>query len=245
MIVLFAVAAAHASPDSEFAAASAALAAGNLAAAEAGYRGILTSGPVDADVYYDLGNVLYRESKLAPAILAWRRAEALAPRDPDVQANLDFARRGVIDHLDAPLSSPAFAPWQVAMTAGEGLWLGAAVAGLALLALGMRSVRFGSARFQVPLVPSILFLVAGLVVEAGGAAAGQAPAIGVVVAKEVTASSDLGGGVDLFVLHAGAEVRLTERAAGHVLVQLPDGRKGWLVEESVGSADPFAPFPVL
>ncbi len=241
---------AHASPESDLASASAALAAGDLSGAEAGYRAILASGPMDADVYYDLGNVLYRGGKLAPAILAWRRAEALSPRDPDVQANLDFARRGLVDRLDTPRGSPAFAPWQIALTPGEGRWLGAGLSGLALLVLGVRALgarMFGGtgSRLQLPVAPAVGVLVIGLVVQAGAVASAREPAIAVILPTEVTATSDLGGGVDLFTLHAGAEVRLVERAAGHALVQLPDGRKGWLAEESVGVADPYAPFPVL
>ncbi|MBM4367331.1 MAG: hypothetical protein FJ102_14055, partial [Deltaproteobacteria bacterium] len=57
---------------------------------------------------------------------------------------------------------------------------------------------------------------------------------------EVTARSDLGGGVDLFALHAGAEVGVAEVAAGQVLVALPDGRRGWVAEAAVGRVDPYA-----
>ena len=61
----------------------------------------------------------------------------------------------------------------------------------------------------------------------------------------MTATSDLGGGVELFTLHAGAEVQAVERAAGRVLVALGDGRKGWLAESAVGIVDPTRPPPVL
>ena len=49
---------------------------------------------------------------------------------------------------------------------------------------------------------------------------GLAP-VAVVLAPEVTATSDLGGGVDLFTLHAGAEVQTDDRAAERTLVVLP------------------------
>jgi hypothetical protein len=65
----------------------------------------------------------------------------------------------------------------------------------------------------------------------------------VVVAPEATARSALGpGGVDLFVLHAGAEVAVLEQAGAHTLVSLPDERKGWLPATALLSADPSAPF---
>lgn len=221
----------------EFDAGNTAYAAGDLAGAEAAYRQALVAGGVDEDVYFNLGNVLYRQEKVPLAVLAWRRGLALAPRDPDIEANLDFARRGLIDHVDPVEPTPWFAPWQAALTPGEGQWLGAALAGLGLLAIGLRR--------RLPAAPlvggGIVATVVGLVI--GGAALADAamPPAAVVLVKEVTARSDLGGGVDLFTLHAGAEVVTADRAAGHLLIALPDGRKGWVDEADVGLVEPGAP----
>jgi hypothetical protein len=239
--VIALVAAALASAEADFSTANAALAAGDLAGAEAGYRALLADGYTDGDVYYDLGNVLWREQQHAGAMLAWRRAGARLPRDPDVQANLDFARRDVRDRLDSPDPAPWFAPWQVALTPVEGQWLGGLLAGVGLLA--------GALRRRAPGVPLAgigagLVVVGGLVAAGGAAEAGLPPAA-VVLAPEVTATSDLGGGVDLFTLHAGAEVTALEAEADRTLVALPDGRKGWIPSDHVGVVDPDAAFPVL
>ena len=235
------IALALASAEGDFAAANGALAKGDLPAAEQGYRALLAEGYTDGDLYYDLGNVLWRQQKVAGALLAWRRAEARLPRDPDVQANLDFGRRSVRDPLATTDPAPWFAPWQVALTPDEALWIGFALAGLGLAGL--------AARRRLPHLPLVgagaaltglgALLVVGGLVDAG------LPPVAVVLAPEVTATSDLGGGVDLFTLHAGAETLALEHEAGHTLLQLPDGRKGWVADEHVGLASPDAPFPVL
>jgi hypothetical protein len=218
--------------------ANGALAAGDLAAAEAGYRAALAAGDTGGTVWFDLGNVLYREGRLGEAVLAWRIAAARLPRDPDVQANLDFARRQVKDKLDVPDPHPTFAPWQVALTADEGMWLGAGFAGLGLVLLAARR-RFP----HLPLVGIGATLAAGgAVVGAGGVAEAAMAPVAVVLSDEVTATSDLGGGVDLFALHAGAEVQTVEEAAGKVQILLQDGRRGWVVSDAVGFVDP-ARFP--
>jgi hypothetical protein len=80
---------------------------------------------------------------------------------------------------------------------------------------------------------------------AGGFAEDAGPPVAVVLVPEVTATSDLGGGVELFTLHAGAEVHAEQTAADRVLVVLPDGRKGWLPSTAVGIVDPTRPPPVL
>ena len=219
--------------------ANAAFASGDIAAAEAGYRALLSEGYTDGDVYYNLGNALWREKSPAYALLAWRCAAERLPRDPDVAANLDFARRTARDALDLPGSTPVFAPWQSALTPSEGCWFGAGLVGFGLL--------LAAARRRAPDAPLLgVGVVSGLIgayVWVGGLADLRGAPVAVVLADEVTVSSDLGGGVDLFVLHAGAEVLALEEAAGKVLLGLPDGRKGWVGASAVGIADPDRPFP--
>ncbi len=239
--LLLLVAIARADGEAGLADANAALASGDFTTAEQGYRALLDAGHTSGDVWYNLGNVLYRQDRDAEAVLAWRNAAARLPRDPDVQANLDFVRRTLRDGLVAPDPRPWFAPWQAALTPDEGVWLGAALAGAGLLAIALRG-----RRPRWPLVPvGVTAAVLGGLVAAGGLAEAGAPPVAVVVVAETVATSDLGGGVDLFTLHAGAEVQSVERAAGRVLVVLPDGRKGWVSEAAVGFVEPSRPRPVL
>jgi hypothetical protein len=64
--------------------------AGKFADAVAAYQKI---EPKTANVYFNLGNAWYRQGKLGRAVLEYERARQLAPRDPDVLANLRFAQR--------------------------------------------------------------------------------------------------------------------------------------------------------
>jgi len=65
-----------------------------LSAANA-YREMLDAGTNSAAVWFNLGNAQFKAGHLGEAIAAYRQAERLAPRDADVRANLDFARRQV------------------------------------------------------------------------------------------------------------------------------------------------------
>jgi hypothetical protein len=61
----------------------------------------------------------------------------------------------------------------------------------------------------------------------------------------VAARSTLGpDGVDLFVLHEGAQVRVGDSAAAHTLITLSDGRVGWVGSQTLISTDPSASFPL-
>lgn len=225
--------------EADFAAANTALAAGDLPGAEAGFRAALSAGAVDADVYYNLGNVLYREGELPLALLSWRRSLALSPRDPDAEANLAFARRAVTDDVVSPDPYPAWAPWQAALTADEGIAWGGLLVGLGLLAVAARSRLPGLPLVQVGIGLSVL----GLGLGAGGAGEAQLPSGAVVLVDELQLQSDLGGGVVLLTLHAGAELAVLEESGDRLLLELPDGRKGWAAAAAVGRIDPFAPMP--
>lgn len=53
-----------------------------------------TNGP-SAALYFNLGNAWYKADQLGRAIAAYRQAEALEPRDPNLRFNLQFARKKV------------------------------------------------------------------------------------------------------------------------------------------------------
>ncbi len=65
-----------------------AFAEGRYHDSSAAYRAVLAEKGYSAPVLFDLGNSLFREGDLAQAILAYKRAQWLAPGDPDIAANL-------------------------------------------------------------------------------------------------------------------------------------------------------------
>jgi tetratricopeptide (TPR) repeat protein len=59
------------------------------------YEGLQAAGTHSAALWFNLGNAHFKAGHVGDAIAAYRRAEQLAPRDADVRANLEFARRQV------------------------------------------------------------------------------------------------------------------------------------------------------
>ncbi len=54
-----------------------------------------------AALFYNLGNAYYKQGDHGRAILNYRRAQQLAPRDPDIEANLALARAQAVDQFEA------------------------------------------------------------------------------------------------------------------------------------------------
>ena len=78
----------------EFSAAIRAYAAGDYAAAAAGFGRFIEASPEDANVWYNLGNAYFGAGERGRAIWAWLRAARLRPRDRDARANLAVAQAG-------------------------------------------------------------------------------------------------------------------------------------------------------
>ncbi|MFP4248981.1 MAG: tetratricopeptide repeat protein [Armatimonadota bacterium] len=64
---------------------------GQFAAAAESYRDALEAGFDGPRVHYNLGNALYRSDQLGEAVAHYLSALTIAPRDDDIQANLDRA----------------------------------------------------------------------------------------------------------------------------------------------------------
>jgi len=63
--------------------------------AAAGFTALTDAGIHNAALEYNLGNTYFRLGDLGQAILHYRRAAQIDPADPDLRANLDYARRQV------------------------------------------------------------------------------------------------------------------------------------------------------
>src|SRR5438552_9134717 len=80
---------------------------GKFTEAAAAYEKMLQQGQASPALYFNLGNALFKAGQVGRAVLNYRLAERLAPRDTDIRANLKFARGSV-----APGATPTPGWWQ-------------------------------------------------------------------------------------------------------------------------------------
>ena len=64
------------------------------------YENIISSGIINGDVFYNLGNSYLKTGETGKAILNYRKAELFIPRDEDLQANLNYAYGLVLDNIE-------------------------------------------------------------------------------------------------------------------------------------------------
>ncbi len=216
---------------------------GRPAEAADSFVSALEAGGRDPAVYHGLGNALWRLEQPGPATAAWRRGLRLAPRNGDIAANLDRARRASQDHIEPPAPAADLFFWQGMLSPRDS---GLLASGFLMLALAAPLVRRVRRRPRPVRGDVAVFAVLALLLAASTRAALVSDASVVVVSSEVSVRSAPGpDGVELFVLHESAEVRLLETHRQHHLIELPDERKGWVPAETTLSTDPAAPFPRL
>ena len=117
--------------------ANAAFAAGKFAESTADYEAVLAANGYSAPVLFDLGNSYFREGNYPQAILAYKRAQWLAPSDEDIQANLSLAQQQAGTPVE---QTPVYAKFTNALSVNGWAWTGCAAWTLLCVCLVLRAV---------------------------------------------------------------------------------------------------------
>lgn len=205
---------------------------GEYEAAATDFRAVLELGFDDPVVHYDLGNAYFKTGRLGRAIWHYRRAHALAPRDEDVAANLEYARFLAVDRVEGE-GEPAdrrVETWLDRVTPAEafrlagGLWILAGLAGVAwqLAPRGTDTWRRAAA---VALAGwAVTFAAASAMAHRAGSMQEA-----VVLAEEAAVRSAPGPDFPTaFVLHEGAEVVVEGTRGDWTEISLSGDLRGWI-----------------
>jgi tetratricopeptide (TPR) repeat protein len=107
---------------------------GRFPEAATAYERMLEGGAASGPLYYNWGNAQFKAGRIGRAIAAYRQAESLSPRDPDVLTNLKFARNQVqgpthrAGWAERTLGMLSLNEWSVSAAAALWIWFGILVA---------------------------------------------------------------------------------------------------------------------
>lgn len=217
-----------------------AYAKGDFVAAAQAYNAVLDAGYESADLYYNLGNVYYRQEEYGLSILNYERALRLKPNFRDAKQNLDLADSKTEDQI-AALPEIFLAQWAHSVVA----WFsptGWRICTLILLTLlGTAVVIFLLSRDYAwrkgALIGGIVTLVFLLLCIACTISASvrynrHNQAI-VTAPMAVVKSSPEENSIDKLVLHEGTKVNIEETLGEWHKIQIADGNNGWLQADEV------------
>lgn len=217
--------------------ASAAYMAGDPTTAISLYESLIVAGVRDSTIYFNLGTAHYTVQNFGQAVLNFRRAQLLTPRDPDLTTNLARVRA---QRLDIQGDETALVDTLAALTASlftlnEVGWI-VLVVWLIFFVLIIASLLRPRLRdgLRIPLVIFGIVVLAALMLFGSRLYINSARPAAVAVAEVVTVMS--GPGEDYLPideLHSGAEMRLLELRGEWLRFVLPDGRQGWAQAEAI------------
>ena len=204
------------------------------------YEALLKQG-ASADLYYNLGNAYYRTENITRAVLNYERALLLSPGDRDIRFNLQMARSKTVDKI-TPEQDMFFVTWYrslVNLTSVDG-WADIALISLALaivlalLYLFSERIWLRKVGFFGAIILIVFFLLGNvfayqqkdLLVHRRGA---------IVTAPAVTVkSTPAKQGTDLFILHEGTKVTITDASMKDWKgIRLADGKEGWIESQQI------------
>lgn len=199
------------------------------------YEALLTECGHSDKLYYNLGNAYFKEGQIGQAILNYRRALRLSPGNEDIRYNLQVAEKMTKDHIDAV---PEFfvsgwirdvrqlfsgTTWAIISLVALTLLLGSILFYLLSRRLTWRKIGFyGIATMLLLLITTLWFSN----IERHEAI-DRTSAVVMHEAVAVKSSPDASS-TDLFILHEGTAVEITNRMEGWCEITIADGKKGWM-----------------
>jgi tetratricopeptide (TPR) repeat protein len=204
---------------------------GKFPEAAAAYQQMIQSGKASSAIYFNLGNAFFKSGQLGRAIAAYRNAEKIAPRDPDVRANLQFVRGKV---QSPTLSISGWERWLDILTINEWALLAAAALWIWLALLAVIQFRPGWKQSLRPLLwcGGLATLVLGGCVGAAWSGNSTQTAI-VVVQDAATHNGPLDEAPTGPTVHDGAELSVLDTKNDWLQVRVDSQRVGWLKRDQV------------
>lgn len=198
------------------------------------YESLLTTHGPDFVVYYNLGNAYYKSNNIAKSILNYERALRIKPSDRDTRFNLEICQTKTVDNIDG-VGVFLVTRWYRSLenTMNSNGW---ALTSLCMFVLFIASLfAYFFSRFMwlkktgfyvgiFSLILCILSLIYAFDTYQGVVYPDQA----IIMDATVTVkSSPDPSGTDLFPLHEGTKVTITNEIGSWNEIELQDGNIGW------------------
>jgi tetratricopeptide (TPR) repeat protein len=220
---------APADPGQLFASAAEAYNKGRFDEAVRQYEQILAGGHAAPALFFNLGNAYYRLGQTGRAVLNFRKAWQMKPRDSDIVANIRFALES--GNAVAPAAS---VPAHLLTRLSWGEWASVATAGywalIAVVCAHLLTRRRHALLLRIALGLAILAL-AGLAGAMNWWGLSRRPEVVVIRPGQQALFAPLEGSTPHFALPEGSIARLEERSGGWMKVS-SGNQAGWIPESA-------------
>lgn len=204
------------------------------------YGEILQMGYESADLYYNIGNCHYKLGENARAILSYERALRLRPRDEDIHFNLQISNLSVADKI--PEIPELFyiryfkqfrSMFSLRSLTFISLILYFLVIAFMITWLLSRSP-FIRRVFKISGFVFLIFFAVSSLTGVSKILSMKKSVEAVVLTQEVNVrSAPREDSTEIFIIHAGLKVRISDTRGDWYEIRLADGNEGWLPTKDV------------
>ena len=192
-----------------------------------------------AYIYYNLGNAYFRQNELGKSIVNYERSLRLRPQDKDAQYNLKFAQSRITDNIESK-GSFFLSQWVVSLrnmlnyTTWMYMSIVLFVLALAsvLLFLFSKTIVLRKVGFHISWI-ALLLSISSLALAQGAYQHLNDTTEAIVMQGIVNVkSSPDRSGTDLFVIHEGTKVNISDTVGEWIEIHVGDNI-GWIKEDNV------------
>jgi len=193
-----------------------------------------------ATLYYNLGNAYFKSGEYARAMLWFERARRLDPNNEDIIHNIAFVQQKLIDKIEV-LPELFIVKWWNAcsklFTGNQWAMLSIITCSLFalcfLLILLIRILWIRSISIFIAILAFIITIFSIIFANKETMRYANFPE-GIIMPLVLNVKSTPNEkGSDLFVIHSGLKVGITDQLNEWVEIRLPNGEKGWILAEQV------------
>jgi tetratricopeptide (TPR) repeat protein len=204
--------------------------------AAAAFSRIAGEGIKNGKLFYNLGNAYLKNGDIGNAMLWYERALKLLPHDPDLKFNYEYAQSLTKDEKgdkDLPLFRILFF-WKYLLSQAQIQWTAIIFNLIFWSLLAVRVIRRKN-RFQTPgyviLTLGLIFTLTAVYNDYEANFIKEA----VILPAKVSIRSGLTvDATELFVLHAGAKVRIDKEKDDYIRITFSEGKIGWIKKSDAG-----------
>jgi tetratricopeptide (TPR) repeat protein len=208
--------------------------------AVADYEQVLDEGLESWELLYNLGNTYFKLDDMASSIYYYEKALKLEPDNEDLIFNLKIANNKIADKIEALpefflikwwkalSSSLSINNWTIITIVFFALFLFAGVFFFTSRSSGIKRLSFWTGLLV------FVFFVLSFVISSKTYQQRLSQSEAIVFSQTVTIkSSPIKNSVDLFVIHEGAKVTITDEVDDWYEIRIANGSVGWLPANAV------------
>jgi len=204
------------------------------------YQKIVKSNFESAELYYNLGNAYFKTNNFPSALLYYEKAKKLDPGNEKINFNINVANTKIIDKIEElplPFYKRWFADFQHWFAVDTWavlslIFLVTFLASVAIYLIG-NTVTVRKIFFWLGLLLLLFTLVSGInAYSQYRDLKSSREAIIFEPTVNVKSSPDAGS-QDIFVIHEGTKVKITDKVGTWIEIKIANGSDGWIQESTV------------